>query len=150
MLIDSFPNIVIQSAMWMVGKWDITKKTKKGDYDKVIKQYAAWAKSTNRPIYLRIGYEFDGPHNQLEPKKYVKAYKHIVDLLREEGVNNIAFVWHSYASIPFKNYKLSSWYPGDDYVDWVGISVFGHAYGDADFGNYCNNVLEFAKQQKNL
>mgnify|MGYP006172181811 CR=1 FL=1 len=71
MLIDSFPNIVIQSAMWMVGKWDITKKTKKGDYDKVIKQYAAWAKSTNRPIYLRIGYEFDGPHNQLEPKKYV-------------------------------------------------------------------------------
>ena len=148
MLIDSFPNTVIQSAMWMVGKWDIAKKASKGDYDKVIKKYGAWAKSTNRPIYLRIGYEFDGPHNELEPKKYVKAYQHIVDLLREEGVNNIAFVWHSYASTPFNNYKLSDWYPGDNYVDWIGISVFGHAYGASDFGKYCDDVLQFAKQEK--
>ncbi|WP_299229485.1 glycoside hydrolase family 26 protein [uncultured Psychroserpens sp.] len=147
MLIDSFPNTVIQSAMWMVGKWDISKKAGKGDYDEVIKKYGAWAKSTNRPIYLRIGYEFDGSHNQLEPKKYIKAYKHIVDLLREEGVNNIAFVWHSYASEPFKDYKLSDWYPGDNYVDWIGISVFGHAY-NSDFGTHCDDVLQFAKQKK--
>ena len=148
MLVDSFPNTVIQSAMWMVGKWDVAKKAGKGDYDKVIKKYGAWAKSTNRPIYLRIGYEFDGPHNELEPKKYVKAYKHIVDLLREEGLNNIAFVWHSYASTPFKNHKLSDWYPGDNYVDWIGISVFDHAYGDSNFGKYSDDVLQFAKQQK--
>ena len=148
MLIDSFPNTVIQSAMWMVGKWDIAKKTSNGEYDKVIKKYGAWAKSTNRPIYLRIGYEFDGPHNELEPKEYVKAYKHIVDLLRKKGVNNIAFVWHSYASTPYKNYKLSDWYPGDNYVDWIGISVFGHAYGNYNFGIHCENLLQFAKQKK--
>ncbi|WP_353776960.1 glycosyl hydrolase [Winogradskyella sp. 3972H.M.0a.05] len=148
MLIDKFPNTVIQSGMWMVGKWDVAKKAGKGDYDKVIKKYGAWAKSTNRPIYLRIGYEFDGPHNELEPKKYVKAYRRIVDLLRKEGANNIAFVWHSHASKPFKDYKLSAWYPGDDYVDWVGISVFGHAYGGANFGTYCDDVLDFAKAHK--
>ncbi len=148
MLVDSFPNTVVQSAMWMVGKWDVAKKAGKGHYDKVIKKYGAWAKSTNRPIYLRIGYEFDGPHNELEPKQYVKAYRRIVDLLRKEGVNNIAFVWHSYASKPFKDYKLSAWYPGDDYVDWIGISVFGHAYGGADFGPYCDTVLNFAKEHK--
>lgn len=147
MLVDSFPNTVVQSAMWMVGKWDVAKKAGKGDYDRVIKKYGAWAKSTERPIYLRIGYEFDGPHNELKPKEYVKAYRHIVDLLRKEGVDNIAFVWHSYASEPFKGYKLSAWYPGDDYVDWVGISVFGHAYGGADFGLYCDSVLQFAKQR---
>ncbi|MFY0603513.1 MAG: hypothetical protein JXQ93_06155 [Flavobacteriaceae bacterium] len=148
MLIDSFPNTVVQSAMWMVGKWDVAKKAGKGDYDKVIKKYAAWAKSTNRPIYLRIGYEFDGLHNELEPKQYIKAYRRIVDLLRRKGVNNIAFVWHSYASKPFKDYKLSAWYPGDDYVDWIGISVFGHAYGGTSFGPYCDDVLSFAKHHK--
>ena len=148
MLIDEFPNTVVQSAMWMVGKWDVAKKAGKGDYDKIIKKYGAWAKSANRPIYLRIGYEFDGPHNELEPKKYVKAYRRVVDLLRKEGVNNIAFVWHSYASKPFKDYELSAWYPGDDYVDWIGISVFGHAYGSADFGPYCDAVLNFAKEHK--
>ncbi len=147
MLVEKFPNSVIQSAMWMVGKWAIAKKAGEGVYDKVIKKYAAWAKSANRPIYLRIGYEFDGPHNELEPRDYKNAYRHIVDLLRAENANNIAFVWHSYASPPFNDYKLSEWYPGDDYVDWVGISVFGHAY-NADFGPSCDNVLEFAKQHR--
>tara|TARA_B100000809_G_scaffold105703_1_gene104224 strand:+ start:19571 stop:20749 length:1179 start_codon:yes stop_codon:yes gene_type:complete len=148
MLIDSFPNTVVQSAMWMVGRWDVAKKTRKGDYDKVIKKYAAWAKTAKRPIYLRIGYEFDGIHNELEPKEYVKAYQRIVDLLRSEGANNIAFVWHSYASKPYKGYPVSNWYPGDDYVDWVGISVFEHAYGSDDFGSYCDAVLKFAKRCK--
>ena len=148
MLIDEFPNTIVQSAMWMVGKWDVAKRAGNGDYDTVIEKYSAWAKSVDRPIYLRIGYEFDGPHNELEPKEYVRAYRHIVDLMRAKGVENIAFVWHSYASPPFKNYPLSAWYPGDDYVDWVAISVFGHAYGGKDFGADCDTVLQFAIDHK--
>lgn len=148
MLIDNYPNTIIQSAMWMVGKWNIAKFTGNGDYDRVVKKYSAWAKSANRPIYLRIGYEFDGPHNELDPEEYVKAYRHVVDLIRKKGVDNVAFVWHSYASKPFKNHALSAWYPGDDYVDWVAISVFDHAYNGTDFGPYCDDVLEFAKQHK--
>ena len=148
MLIDSFPNTVVQSALWMVGKWQIAKKAGKGDYNDVVKKYSAWAKATNRPIYLRIGYEFDGPHNELEPAEYVKAYKRIVKLIRAQGADNIAFVWHSYASKPYKDYPLSDWYPGDEYVDWVGISVFGHAYSGSDFGTYCDDVLKFAKEHK--
>lgn len=148
MIVDEFPNTIIQSAMWMVGKWDIAKNAGNGTYDKVIKQFSAWAKSANRPIYLRIGYEFDGPHNELEPDEFVKAYKHIVDLMRAEGADNVAFVWHSYASEPYKSYPLSAWYPGDDYVDWVAISIFGHAYNGKNFGPNCENVLNFAKQHK--
>jgi hypothetical protein len=148
MLIDEFPNTVVQSAMWMVGKWDVAKKAGDGEYDEVIKKYSAWAKSVDRPIYLRIGYEFDGPHNELEPEAYVRAYKHIVDLMRAEGAENIAFVWHSYASLPFNDHPLSAWYPGDDYVDWVAISVFGHAYNGTDFGPYCDDVLQFAKAHR--
>lgn len=145
MLVEDFPNTVIQSAMWMVGKWDVAKNAGKGQYDDVIIKYSAWAKAAKRPIYLRIGYEFDGIHNELEPQDYVKAYKHIVDLMRAEGADNVAFVWHSYAARPYKDYALSDWYPGDTYVDWVAISVFGHAYGDVEFGPYCDDVLNFAK-----
>ena len=148
MLVDNFPNTVVQSAMWMVGKWNIARFTGDGEYDRVVKKYSTWAKSVNRPIYLRIGYEFDGPHNELEPEEYVRAYRHIVDLIRKKGVDNIAFVWHSYASKPYKDHSLSAWYPGDDYVDWVAISVFGHAYNGADFGPYCDDVLQFAKQHR--
>lgn len=148
LLIDRFPNTAMHSAMWMVGKWDVAKNVFEGVYDSVAKQYANWAKSINRPIYLRIGYEFDGPHNQLEPDDYVKAYKYLVDFFRSEGVDNIAYVWHSYASKPYKNYPLSSWYPGDDYVDWVGISMFYQPYHGTDLDKETNDVLEFARDHQ--
>ncbi len=148
MLVDKFSNTVINSGMWMVGKWNVAKFTSDGNYDKVIRKYAKWAKKINRPIYLRIGYEFDGPHNELEPREYVKAYKHIVDIMRNEGVSNVAYVWHSCASKPYKDYKLSEWYPGDDYIDWVAISVFMQPYDDIFNHKETNDVLNFAKDHK--
>jgi beta-mannanase len=148
MLVDRFPNSVIHSAMWLVGKWDIAKNTRRGKYDKIIKRYADWAKSTERPIYLRIGYEFDGPHNELQPKEYIEAYKRIVDIIRDEGADNIAFVWHSYAQQPFNNHKVSDWYPGSEYVDWVAISVFDQPYSGPELGVYGDRVLEFAKEEQ--
>ena len=127
-LVERFPDTVLQSALWMVGKWGVLSKTVAGEYDSVVIEFSRWAKATRRPIYLRIGYEFDGRHNQLEPEDYVKAYRRIVDLMRAQGADNIAFVWHSYAAPTYKDYPLSDWYPGDEYVDWVGISLFGHMY----------------------
>ncbi len=148
MIIDNFPNSVLHSAMWMVGKWSVAKNTSDGVYDSVIKQYCDWVKTIDRPVYLRLGYEFDGPHNLLEPEEYIKAYKYIVDFMRSEGVDNVAYVWHSYASDPYKNYALSDWYPGDDYVDWVGISIFAHSYSKTGLNAAGNAVLDFAREHK--
>ncbi len=148
MLVDRFPNTAIQSGLWMVGTWDVAKRTADGEFDEVIRQYSDWAKSINRPIYLRIGYEFDGPHNELEPTEYVNAYRHIVDMMRSQGVENVAFVWHSYIFAPYNGNSLASYYPGDEYVDWVGVSLFGLLYQDADLMQYGNAVLEFAKEHK--
>ena len=128
-LVYRFPHTVLQSGLWMVGMWGVAKDTADGVYDEVIREFSTWAKTINCPIYLRIGYEFDGAHNQLEPEEYKEAYKRFVDITREEGVNNVAFVWHSYAAPRYKGYALGSWYPGDDYVDWVAVSLFGHLYG---------------------
>ncbi|MBT8483800.1 MAG: hypothetical protein HKP36_19680, partial [Myxococcales bacterium] len=146
-LVDRFPNTVLQSGLWMVGMWDVAKDTGLGVYDDVIRGFSSWAKTTGRPIYLRIGYEFDGWHNELEPSEYVTAYRRFVDITREEGVTNVAFVWHSYASPPYNGYALASWYPGDDYVDWVAVSLFGHMYGP-DPGPDGDAVFDFAKSHK--
>lgn len=146
-LVDRFPNSVLQSGLWMVGMWDVAKDTGLGVYDEVIRGFSSWAKTISRPIYLRIGYEFDGAHNELEPSEYVTAYRRFVDITREEGVSNVAFVWHSYAAPPYKGYPLGSWYPGDEYVDWVAVSLFGHMYGP-DPGPYGNAVFDFAKAHR--
>ena len=131
----------------MVGTWDVAKRTADGEFDQVVRDFSAWAKTTARPIYLRIGYEFDGPHNELDPTDYVRAYRRIVDIMRAEGVQNVAYVWHSYASEPYQGHPLSAWYPGDEYVDWVAVSLFGHLYGRGP-NRYIDAVFDFARDKK--
>jgi hypothetical protein len=135
---------IIHTAMWMVGKWNVSSDTYNGKFDDVIRVFGTWAKSTNRPIYLRIGYEFDGPHNELEPEAYVKAYRHVVNTLREMEVNNIAYVWHSVAAPTWQGYSIEQWYPGDDYVDWFAVSLFGHLYQNM-VNSYVLDMLDMAK-----
>lgn len=77
-----------------------------------------------RPVFLRIAYEFDGdPWNHYDRETTIKAYKHIVDRLRAKKVSNTAYVWQSTGFISGQEH-LEGWYPGDDYVDWCGVSFF--------------------------
>jgi hypothetical protein len=104
----------------MVGALDDTLA---GRYDDNILKLAQWMKKVGCPIYFRIGYEFDLPENGYAPSKYKKVYRYIVDRLRAQGVSNVAYVWHSASKIDLKG-NVMDWYPGDDYVDWFGVSIF--------------------------
>lgn len=82
-------------------------------------------------VFLRIGYEFDGAWNQgyEDAETFKAAWRRIVDVMRAEGVENVVTVWQSSAApiddaIEQRHEDISVWYPGDDYVDWVGLSWF--------------------------
>ena len=147
LLVDTYPDTVLQSGLWIVGMWQILEQARQDKFNHVIRDFSRWLKTIDRPLYLRIGYEFDGAHNELDPEQYKIVYRKIVDIMRAEGVENVAFVWHSYAAPAYNGYPLAAWYPGDAYVDWVGISLFGHLYGDG-IGDEADTVLEFARQHK--
>ena len=118
-LVDHYPHTVLQIGLSLVGDLDDINSGKRGMN---ITLLANWIKQAKVPVFLRIGYEFDNPENNYYPKKYVEAYRRIASQLREvEHVDNVVFVWHSnsYGHGPFKDY-----YPGDKYVDWVGMSYF--------------------------
>lgn len=146
-LADEFDNSVIQSALWMVGKYNIPENILAGEYDQNIEAYCDYAKSINRPIYLRIGYEFDGIHNTLDPEDYVASYRYIYNYIINAGVTNVAFVWHSYVSPTYNGHAVIEWYPGDDYVDWFGVSLFAHMYS-ANASEEANAFLQLAKEHK--
>jgi len=118
-IVDTFSNSAVQIGLYMV---DALHDVVGGVYDDNIVKLGRWIKSTKRPVYLRIGFEFDNPQNDYYPRRYVLAYQRIVDMFREMGVDNVAYVWHSYAST--RNAPVMDWYPGDDYVDWIAISYF--------------------------
>ena len=76
------------------------------------------------PIFLRIGYEFDGPWNAYDSSRYINGYRYIVDMMRSLNVTNVAYVWQSATWGANPQNQMLNWYPGDDYVDWVGLSFF--------------------------
>jgi hypothetical protein len=99
----------------------------KGGYDDNLATLGRWIAAQKRPIFLRIGYEFDGPWNAFDPAEYVLAWRHIVDELRQLQVTNVATVWQAATAANFETYQSHDWldwYPGDDYVDWFGLSYF--------------------------
>ena len=61
------------------------------------------------------------------PARYVAAYRHIVDLMRAEGADNLQWVWHvNWLDEPEAKWnRFENYYPGDDYCDWVALSAYG-------------------------
>lgn len=102
-----------------------------GELDAEIRQLARFLRMIGEPAWLRIGYEFDGGWNRgyENAERYVAAWRRIVDGLRAAGVANVEFVWQS-AAFPLDILQdggytdIRRWYPGDDYVDWLGVSMF--------------------------
>ena len=61
------------------------------------------------------------------PARYVAAYRHIVDLMRAEGADNLQWVWHvNWLDQPEKDWnRFENYFPGGDYCDWVALSAYG-------------------------
>ncbi|MCL2144851.1 MAG: glycoside hydrolase family 26 protein [Endomicrobia bacterium] len=114
-----YPGAALQIGLYLVNSLDSIID---GSLDGNIEKLAKWVKAVKAPVFLRIGYEFDYPDNAYEPEKYIAAFRHIVEKMDGSNVTNIAYVWHSYASLNPRG--IEAWYPGDDYVDWCAISYF--------------------------
>ena len=72
------------------------KQVANGEYDKLILKFASWCKESKRPIFLRIGYEFDGfDWNGYSRKHFLKAWKRIHQIFKTHNVTNVTFVWQS-------------------------------------------------------
>lgn len=93
-----------------------------GQHDADIQTFIREIKAFNRPIYLRLGYEFNGFWNGYEAKSYIAAYRHVADAIRASGLKNVALVWCFAVDSDQDDYM--QFYPGDNYVDWWSIDVF--------------------------
>lgn len=61
------------------------------------------------------------------PERFRDAYRHIVDVCRLAGADNITWFFHvDVGGSPGARWNgVANYYPGDDYVDWIGISDYG-------------------------
>ena len=92
-----------------------------GRYDPLIMDRAHRVKDLGAPVLIRWFWEMDGNKKKEwagEPSDYVAAWRHIVDIFRAEGADNVSWVWCPNASA-FKDGEAQAFYPGDEYVDWI-------------------------------
>ncbi|ROO83665.1 glycosyl hydrolase family 26 [Actinocorallia herbida] len=64
------------------------------------------------------------------PEDFVDAWKHIHDVFTETGVGNVIWVWSPNTAQGDGLPPVKKFYPGDEYVDWIGVS--GYMYKDKD------------------
>jgi hypothetical protein len=71
-------------------------------------------------------FEWDGSHNGDDPGAYARAYRRIHKIFRDNGADNVAFVWSpNWNSAPDVSWnQMERYYPGDAYVDWAGVSAY--------------------------
>jgi hypothetical protein len=111
-----------------------------GKWDTYIKTWAADAAKFKRPLLLRWAHEFNGdwypwsvPKNGEDPQTYIKAYRYVHDIFNAAGAKNVQWIWcFNAASVPSQpwNAPLEA-YPGDTYVDWVGIDGYNFSGTDS-------------------
>lgn len=111
-----------------------------GKHDEYITQTAKAVASYHYPFMLRMLHEMDGnwypwgynANGNTNPADYALAWKHIVDIFRREGATNVQFVWCPAAGVLTSNLidkygdTLKQMYPGDDYVDWIGLDGYSN------------------------
>jgi hypothetical protein len=103
-----------------------------GDYDSYIDTFAESAASVKAPILIRFANEMNLPSTSYsetnsgnQPGDFVRAWRHVWELFQQAGATNVSWIW-SPNIVPAGDDSLAELYPGDAYVNWVGVD--GYSY----------------------
>ncbi|HEY2266462.1 MAG TPA: glycosyl hydrolase [Streptosporangiaceae bacterium] len=103
-----------------------------GRYDGYLRSYAGAVRAYHRPVIVSFGHEMNGDwyswgYKRTSPATFIAAWRHIVSLFRAAGVRNVTWLWTvniiddpHYGKIP----SPARWWPGGNYVTWVGIDGY--------------------------
>jgi beta-mannanase len=113
-----------------------------GVFDANIIAHAQAIKNFGHPVFLRFGHEmngnwelWNGTVGNNTPAEFVAAWRHVHDIFVAQGATNVAWVWSpniSDSPATAANH-WTNYYPGDAYVDWVGID--GYNWGTTATGS---------------
>ncbi|RKR85747.1 cellulose synthase/poly-beta-1,6-N-acetylglucosamine synthase-like glycosyltransferase [Mucilaginibacter gracilis] len=98
-----------------------------GRYDGYLSRFASQVKALRRPVYIRFAHEADNPFYPWSerggntPRQFVSAWRYVHDYFKRHGANNVIWVWN-----PWKAKAVSTYFPGTDYVDWIGVDVLNY------------------------
>ena len=97
-------------------------KVVSGAYDAGLNETFAYLNTLSCPVFVRIGGEMNVWSTQAKPADYIAAYRHVVDIARSRAPRAAMVFSPNYSS--GNRVDMDIYYPGDQYVDWVGVSLY--------------------------
>ncbi len=135
-----------------------------GLFDKALRQWAKDAKKDNIPLLMDFAVEpngdwfsWSGIFNGKDRKdgygdknyfdgaeRYRDAYRHIIDIFRDENVKHVTWFFHAdiYANPDEEWNRAKYYYPGDDYIDWIGVSLYGAQNPNENYWDSFSEILK--------
>lgn len=109
-----------------------------GQDDTYLRGYARSVKELNLPVAISFAHEMNGFWYPWGTRKstaaqFVAAYRHVHDVFQREGATQVIWVWSPNIVNPMPDVRLKAYWPGDDYVDWVGVIGYYAQHGPAAF-----------------
>jgi hypothetical protein len=101
-----------------------------GDFDAHITAWGQALAAWGQPVQLRFGHEMNGNWypwaegvNGNQAGDYVKAWRHVHDLVAATGASNVSWIWSP--NVPYwGSTDLAGLYPGAGYVDVVALDGY--------------------------
>jgi hypothetical protein len=127
-----------------------------GKFDTLIATWADGVKALKYPVMIRFAHEMNGHWypwastvNGNSAADYVAAWRHLHDIFTAHGVTNAAWVWSPNVNRFLSRVPLKPLYPGDDYVDIVGMVGYGTQKGETfntTFGSTIKAIRVFTNK----
>jgi hypothetical protein len=98
--------------------------------DAYLHGWARAAAACGAPLFLRFASEMNGNWMAYSgnPSLYIEKFRLVYRVMHAEAPN-VAVVWCPFSS-PRSN--IPDYYPGDEFVDWVGVNIYSVFYHNAD------------------
>ena len=93
-----------------------------GGYDAKLIETFGYLNTLICPVFVRIGGEMNVWGNQAKPADFIAAYQHVVNIARSQAPRAAMVFSPNYSSA--NKVDMDIYYPGDQYVDWVGASLY--------------------------
>jgi hypothetical protein len=134
----SFAQTVSEHGAATILQWDPSLASVSviaaGGYDTYLRSFADSVRDFGQPVVIGFGHEMNAPwyswgYGHVPPSTFVAAWRHIVTVFRGQGAYNVTWLWTLQADEPSTG-PIASWWPGTQYVTWVGID--GYYYRPSD------------------
>lgn len=109
-----------------------------GSHDEYIDRFATGVRQLGLPVAVRFAHEMNGnwfpwseERNGNRPGEYVQAWRHVHDRFVALGATNAIWIWSPNVITARQSVRLAPLYPGDEYVDWMGmVGYYRRVYFD--------------------